>query len=129
MLDVLALAQQCAPTVSPPTMAAILHVESNWNPYAIGTVGGRLVRQPSTRTEAIATARALEAANWNFSVGIAQINRRNLAKYALTYEQAFEPCANVRVGAKILEVGIPVDRDHRFRHRDQAVRHRDHRFR
>jgi len=103
MLDVLALAQQCAPTVSPPTMAAILHVESSLNPYAIGVVGGRLTRQPSTFDEAIATAKTLEAANWNFSVGIAQINRRNLAKYALTYEQAFEPCANVRVGAKILE--------------------------
>jgi len=103
MLDVLALAQQCAPTVSPPTMAAILHVESGFNPYAIGVVGGRLARQPSTFDEAIATAKALEAANWNFSVGIAQINRHNLAKYALTYEQAFEPCANVRVGAKILE--------------------------
>jgi len=103
MLDVLALAQQCAPTVSPPTMAAILHVESNLNPYAIGVVNGRLVRQPQTMDEAIATAKALEAADWNFSVGIAQINRHNLAQYTLTYEQAFEPCANVRVAAKILE--------------------------
>jgi len=103
MLDVLALAQQCAPTVSPPTMAAILHVESNLNPYAIGVVGGRLVRQPESVDEAISTAKALEAEDWNFSVGIAQINRHNLAKYALTYEKAFEPCANVRVAAKILE--------------------------
>jgi len=103
MLDVLALAQQCAPTVSPPTMAAILHVESNLNPYAIGVVGGRLTRQPETVDEAIATAKALEVAHWNFSVGIAQINRHNLAKYALTYEQAFEPCANMRVASKILE--------------------------
>jgi len=103
MLDALALVQQCAPTVSAPTMAAILQVESNLNPYAIGVVGGRLARQPDTADEAIATAKALEVENWNFSVGIAQVNRHNLARYALSYEQAFEPCANVRVAAKILE--------------------------
>lgn len=103
MLEFLALAEQCAPTVAPQTMAAVVHVESSFNPYAIGVVGGRLARQPSNRDEAVATARALEADGWNFSVGVAQVNRYNLPKYKLTYEQAFDACANLRVGSKILE--------------------------
>lgn len=103
MLDFLALAQQCAPTVAPQTMAAVVHVESSFNPYAIGVVGGRLARQPANFDEAVATAKALEADGWNFSLGVAQVNRYNLPKYKLTYEQAFEPCANMRVGSKILE--------------------------
>lgn len=103
MLEFLALAEQCAPTVAPQTMAAVVHVESSFNPYAIGVVGGRLARQPSNRDEAVATAKSLEAGGWNFSVGVAQVNRYNLPKYNLTYEQAFDACANLRVGSKILE--------------------------
>ncbi len=72
-------------------------------PLAIGVVGGRLERQPKSKAEAVATAKALEADGWNFSVGVAQVNRYNLPKYSLTYEEAFEPCANMRVGSKILE--------------------------
>ncbi len=103
MLDFLALAQQCAPTVAPQTMAAVVHVESGFNPYAIGVVGGRLARQPASLEEAVATAQSLEANGWNFSVGVAQVNRYNLPKYSLSYTQAFDACENVRVGSKILE--------------------------
>lgn len=103
MLEFLALAQECAPTVAPQTMAAIVNVESGYNPYAIGVVGGRLARQPKSREEAVATAKALEANGWNFSVGVAQVNRYNLPKYQISYEQAFDACANLRVGSKILE--------------------------
>ncbi len=103
MLDFIALAQHCAPTVAPLTMAAIVNVESSYNPYAIGVVKGRLQRQPKNKQEAVATAKALAAAGWNFSIGIAQVNRYNLPKYNLTYEQAFEPCPNLWAGSKILE--------------------------
>lgn len=103
MLDFLVMAQQCAPTVAPQTMAAIVQVESSRNPFAIGVVGGKLQRQPKTQAEAVATAKALEADGWNFSVGVAQVNRHNLPKFSLTYEDAFDACANVRVGSKILE--------------------------
>ncbi|MDP4573453.1 lytic transglycosylase domain-containing protein [Pseudomonas sp. LPH60] len=103
MLDFLALAQQCAPTVAPQTMAALVQVESKFNPYVIGVVGGRLERQPKTPQEAAATARALEQGGWNFSMGIAQVNRYNLSPYKLDYQSVFDPCANLRVGSKILE--------------------------
>lgn len=103
MLDFLALAQQCAPTVAPQTMAALIQVESRFRPYAIGVVGGRLERQPTTREEAISTAKALADGGWNFSMGIAQVNRYNLSPYNLDYQSVFDPCANLRAGSKILE--------------------------
>ncbi|ENR96228.1 type IV secretion system protein virB1 [Brucella abortus 90-0775] len=103
MVPFLVLAQQCAPTVAPQTMAAIVQVESGFNPYAIGVVGGRLVHQPVSLDEAITTAQSLEAKGWNFSLGIAQVNRYNLPKYGSTYAQAFDPCKNLKMGSKILE--------------------------
>lgn len=45
MLDFLVLAQQCAPGVHMDTMRRIVHVESSYNPYAIGERAW-LERQP-----------------------------------------------------------------------------------
>lgn len=99
---ILALAQECAINVHPQTMAAIVRVESSGNPFAIGVVKGRLARQPRNKDEAIATARALEQGGWNFSMGVGQVNRYNLAKYGLTYETVFEPCSNLKAASAIL---------------------------
>ena len=101
-MDFVALAERCAPSVHPMTMSAIVRVESGFNPYAIGVMGGQLVRQPATAAEATATARALETQGFNFDLGIAQVNRHNLAPYGLTYESAFDACANLHAGAAIL---------------------------
>lgn len=93
------------PQLAVPTdvMHHVVRVESSFNPFAIGVVGGRLARQPRTLPEALATARMLESRGYNFSVGLAQVNRHNLRKYGLaTYAQAFEACANVRAGSRIL---------------------------
>lgn len=103
MLEFLALAQECAPTVAPQTMAAVVNVESDFGPFKIGVVGGRLARQPESREEAVATAQQLETEGWNFSLGMAQVNRYNLPKYGINYEQAFDACTSLRVGSKILE--------------------------
>jgi type IV secretion system protein VirB1 len=84
-------------------MHHVVRVESSYNPYAIGVVGGRLVRQPKNLPEALATVRMLEERGFNFSIGLAQVNRYNLDKYGLdSYEKAFEPCANLMAGSKIL---------------------------
>lgn len=102
MLDFMQLAQQCAPTVEKNTMAAVVKVESSFNPWAIGVVNGRLERQPRSLPEALATAQALETHGYRYSVGLAQIERSNLIRYGLTLESAFDPCANLAVGAQIL---------------------------
>lgn len=84
-------------------MHHVVRVESSYNPYAIGVVGGRLVRQPKSLPEALATVRMLEARGFNFSLGLAQVNRYNLGKYGLgSYEAAFKVCPNVQVGSRIL---------------------------
>jgi len=84
-------------------MQHVVRVESSFNPYAIGVVGGRLARQPRNLLEALATTRMLESKGYNFSLGLAQVNRHNLAKYGLQdYRKAFDACPNVQAGAKIL---------------------------
>ncbi|MDR6383452.1 type IV secretion system protein VirB1 [Paraburkholderia phenoliruptrix] len=102
-LDFLTLTQQCAPQISPTTMAAVVRAESGFNPYAIGVVHGRLLRQPAGEAEAIATAHSLATSGWRFSVGLAQVNRANWSRYGLTERTAFDPCRNLAVGAAILQ--------------------------
>src|SRR5690606_17663980 len=84
-------------------MQHVVKVESSFNRYAIGVVGGRLVRQPRNLPEALATARMLEQRGYNFSLGLAQVNRKNLEKYGLdSYEKAFQACPNLQAGSRIL---------------------------
>jgi type IV secretion system protein VirB1 len=84
-------------------MRHIVNVESSHNPYAIGVVGGELERQPASLDEAAATARMLDEKGYNYSLGIAQVNRKNLARYGLTpLDKAFDACANLSAGSKIL---------------------------
>lgn len=102
-LDFITLAQQCAPQVSLSTMEAIVRTESGFNPFAIGVVRGQLVRQPASEAEAVATVQALAAAGWNFSVGLAQVNRANWPTHGLNERSAFDPCRNLAAGATILQ--------------------------
>lgn len=100
-----ALAMLACPNlaVPPQLMYHVAMVESRASPFAIGVVGGRLARQPRDLAEAVATARMLDAAGYNFSVGIAQVNRANLARYGLdTWEKAFDVCPNLLAGSRIL---------------------------
>ena len=97
-----ALFLACAPLIALDTAQALISVESQGNPFAIGVVAGSLMRQPRNLPEALATARALEAGGWNYSVGLAQINKTNFARSGLTVETAFEPCGNLRAMQAIL---------------------------
>lgn len=84
-------------------MQHVVQVESSYNPYAIGVVGGKLARQPRNLAEALATVRMLGERGFNFSLGLAQVNRHNLARYGLdSYERAFEACPNLQAGSRIL---------------------------
>ena len=99
------LEQLACPELAVPAsiMRHVIAVESSYNPYAIGVVGGRLARQPKGLEEALATVRMLEAKGYNFSLGLAQVNRYNLRKQGLeNYEQAFSQCPNLQAGARIL---------------------------
>lgn len=85
-------------------LAAVVRVESAYNPFAIGVVGNRLARQPVNKEEAIATVKSLESRGYNYSVGIAQVNRTNFSKYGInSSELAFDICKNLEAGSKILQ--------------------------
>ena len=102
MIDLPALVLSCAPLVAHDTAHALIQVESSGNPYAIGVVGGALERQPTNLAEAVATTAALDAAGWNYSVGLGQINKRNFQRFGLTSATAFEPCPNLAAMQGIL---------------------------
>lgn len=98
----LALLLRCAPLVDPGTARALVAAESSLNPHAIGVVGGTLERQPRNQREALATAQELHEAGRNFSVGLAQINVRNLQRLQLTLDTALEPCRNLAAMQAVL---------------------------
>lgn len=97
------VAQRCGNGVHPNTLQAIARVESGFNPYAIGVVRGSLKRQPRNLAEAVSTAKMLHAQGRNFSMGLMQVNKHNLAAYGLNYETVFDVCNNISAGAKILK--------------------------
>ncbi|WP_082473528.1 MULTISPECIES: lytic transglycosylase domain-containing protein [Xanthomonas] len=99
-IEMMACGEMAAPL---SVMQHVVHVESSHNPYAIGVVGGRLVRQPKNLGEALSTVQMLQEKGYNFSLGLAQVNRYNLSKYGLqSYEQAFQQCPNLKAGSAIL---------------------------
>ena len=84
-------------------MQALVRTESAWNPYAIGPdAGQRAIAQPQTLDEAVKTVKQLQAAGAKFSVGLAQIHISNVTGRGMTWEQAFDPCSNLRMGQTIL---------------------------
>lgn len=100
--DFAAEAARCAPRVAVATLSAMAHVESSYNPYAIGVVGGHLKRQPKNLPQAISTAEALKARNIKFSAGLIQIYVKNWPHYQLDVQSVFEPCANMRAAQGVL---------------------------
>lgn len=98
-----ALLASCAPNVAPETMLAIIQVESEADPYRIGVNSGSTLRgQPVRMVDAVATARSLLRQGANFDAGLMQINSANFARLGLTAETVFEPCTNLRAGARVL---------------------------
>ncbi|GAO22540.1 Lytic transglycosylase catalytic [Alicycliphilus sp. B1] len=103
MIDLPPDLAQCAPQVSPVLMQALVRTESAWNPYAIGPdAGQRAIAQPQTLDEAVKTVKQLQAMGAKFSVGLAQIHISNVTSRGITWEQAFNPCSNLRIGQTIL---------------------------
>lgn len=109
MLDlatVLALAADCAPAVSPRTLAAVAFAESRFDPLAIGVNrGAPLARRPSDRPDAIRIVRTRLARGENLDLGLAQINSANLGWLGLSAEEVLDPCRNLNAAAVVLGEG------------------------
>ncbi|MDD3267539.1 MAG: lytic transglycosylase domain-containing protein [Burkholderiales bacterium] len=99
---ILNLAKQCSPTVAPTTMLTLVKTESGKNPIAIGLNGARLLAQPKNQSQAIAWIKYLDKHNYNFDVGLGQINIKNIRKYKLQPEALLNPCLNLKISGEIL---------------------------
>lgn len=98
----LALASQCAPSVAPETVLAIIQTESSGEPFALNVNGGRQPARQSNAGDAAATARRYVASGYSVDLGLGQINSRNMRWLGLTWETVFDPCTNVAALARVL---------------------------
>ena len=96
------LAASCAPQVAAETIAAIAQTESGRDPLAIYDNSTRESHYPAEKGEAAELARQLLRAGHSIDVGLMQINSNNWSWLGLSLEDAFEPCASIRAGAKVL---------------------------
>jgi type IV secretion system protein VirB1 len=97
------LVRQCAATVAPNTMLAIMHTESGLNPLAMHVNGDLLLqRAPQTSAQAIGWSEWLIRRGYSVDMGLMQINSRNLARLNMSVADAFVPCRNIHAAAIIL---------------------------
>ncbi|KVX69108.1 hypothetical protein WT34_24340 [Burkholderia stagnalis] len=101
--EIVALAKECYPNVSPVTMGSIVAHESTNRRFAINVNGNyRLPRQPATADEAGATIDWLESHGMNFDVGYGQVNSSNFASLGVTGRDLLDPCTNLKAAATVL---------------------------
>ncbi|MCC2624310.1 MAG: lytic transglycosylase [Burkholderiales bacterium] len=104
MIDIPQYIYQCAPQVAQSTMQAIIQTESKGNPLAIGLNGGHKLRyQPLSEVQARSWVKYLEEHNYNFDVGLAQINIKNIHKYGYRAIDALDPCINLKLASNVLK--------------------------
>jgi type IV secretion system protein VirB1 len=99
---ILALASQCAGSVAPETVLAIVQTESSGEPFALNVNGGRQPARQSNAVDAAATARRYISAGYSVDLGLGQINSRNMRWLGLTWETVFDPCTNIAALGQVL---------------------------
>jgi type IV secretion system protein VirB1 len=99
---ILTLASQCAPTVAPETVLAIVQTESSREPLALNVNGGRQPARQRNAADAAATARRYVEAGYSVERGLGQINSRNMRWLGLTWDTVFDPCTNLAALGRVL---------------------------
>lgn len=92
----------CSIDVSYHLLEPLIHLESGYNPYAIGVVGSS-IPQPKSLDSFIQTISDLDNNNKNYSIGLAQINIKNLNRFKIPVLDAVEPCNNIKISSVILK--------------------------
>jgi type IV secretion system protein VirB1 len=93
----------CAHNVAPQTIAAIIHVESGGNQYALGINGPIKNRcHPQSAQEAAFLARYYISKGFSVDLGLMQINSKNLRRLGYSIDEILEPRTNITAGAYIL---------------------------
>jgi type IV secretion system protein VirB1 len=99
---ILSLASQCAPSVVPETVLAIIQTESSREPFALNVNGGRQPAPQNNAADAAATSCRFIVAGYSVDLGLGQINSRNMRWLGLTWETVFDPCTNIAALARVL---------------------------
>lgn len=99
---IFALASQCAPTVAPETVAAIIQTESGGHVFALNVNGGPRPARQTSAAQAAETAQRYIAAGYSVDLGLGQINSHNMRWLGLTWETVFDPCTNVAAIGRVL---------------------------
>jgi len=103
MISIPLYIEQCAASSAPMVMQAIVKTESNGNPLAIGLNKGYSLKYPAkTETQARKWVEYLEQNNYNFDVGLGQINIKNIHKYGYKAADVLDPCINLKIAGAIL---------------------------
>ena len=98
------LAQTCAPQIATETIAAVVSVESGFQPFAIRINSDHpLADQPTTRSEAIEIATILIAEGHDVDLGLGGINSSNLGRLGLSVSDTFNLCLNLKASAALLD--------------------------
>lgn len=104
MIDLSALIDQCVNPRHKVVMEAIVKVESKGNPLVLGlNKGYKLKTQPKDQEQAKAWAEFLEQHDYNFDVGIAQVNITNVHKYGYKAIDMLDPCLNLKIASDIFD--------------------------
>ncbi len=104
MIDIPKYIHQCAPQIAQSTMQAIIQTESKGNQLAIGLNGRhKLKYQPLSQNQARNWVLYLETHGYNFDVGLAQINIKNIHKYGYRAVDALDPCINLKLASNVLK--------------------------
>ncbi len=103
-MDLVILVEQCAPTIHPQTITAVIDTESDLNPLAINVNGLPKSEQPTPKTpeEAVRIATELLSQGHNIDMGLGQINSENVPRLGLTIKEIFDPCTNLQAAETIL---------------------------
>lgn len=103
MLALPYLIQHCVPNIAQASMLAIVQVESKGNPLALNlNKGYRLQFQPQSKVQAQKWIEYLDKHNYNFDIGLAQVNIKNVNKYGHKATELLDPCTNLKIGSSIL---------------------------
>lgn len=98
------LAETCAPVIAIETLAAVVSLESNFQPFNIRINGGLpLGRRPTSKAEAIEAATTLIAEHQAIQLGLGGVGIEELRKLNLTVSNAFDPCLNLKATATLLD--------------------------
>ncbi len=98
------LAQTCAPAIAIETLAAVVSLESQFQPFDIRVRGSSsLHEQPKNKAEAVETATVLMAEHKDVQLGLGGIGIAELRKFDLSIADAFDPCLNLKATATLLD--------------------------